>query len=75
MHSDQEDKVIVRRETKIRYWKELKQPDGTMTDFYRCDRCGKVGRLSLFAGMDYCPKCGRLILDVISTDREEEVME
>lgn len=57
--------MIVRRETRIRHWKVLRQPDGNMADFYRCDRCGKVGRLSLFAGMDYCPKCGRLIVDVM----------
>lgn len=65
MHVDREDEVIVRRETKIRYWKTLKQPDGNEVDFFRCDRCGKVGRRETFAGKDYCTGCGRVIVDVI----------
>lgn len=56
--------MIVRRETKVKYWKKLKQPDGSYVVFCRCDRCGKIGRQDVFAGMDYCPSCGRVITDV-----------
>lgn len=62
--------VIARRETTIRYWKSLKKPDGSVDDFYRCDRCGKVGRWDVFVGKDYCPACGRVIVDVIGSGGE-----
>jgi len=63
--------MIIRNETSVRYWKTLQKPGETeVVHLYRCDRCGKVGRMSLFYGKDYCPRCRRVIVDVIGQGGE-----